>query len=105
MADITASFLLDQVDHQELLALLSLHYGTCWRVSDREIAFPATLDHHLSLEIRHGQITKVSSGQGLTNRELETLLRQVQVDLNDHQIAEYGAAILFASRPCEGSFR
>jgi hypothetical protein len=35
-------FSLSQIDHQELLAILTLRYKTCWLVSKDEISFPAS---------------------------------------------------------------
>jgi hypothetical protein len=104
VTEITHRFLLPEIDHHELLAMLSLRYGTCWRVSEHEIAFPASEDHRLKVEIHHGEITKILSGKSLSDRELDELSEEVQVDLNDDQIGEYGAEILFASRPVSGAF-
>jgi hypothetical protein len=105
VTEITDQFSLTEIDHHELLAILTLRYKTCWRVSEYEISFPATHDFHLKLEIHHGQIEKIFSGELLSKQELRELLEQVECDLRDEQIAEYGAEILFAHRPVTGAFR
>jgi hypothetical protein len=104
MADITAQFALDQVDHHELLDLLTLRYQSCWRVSDHEIAFPAEHQYRLKLAMRHGQIIKITSADSLSATELQDLLEQLDADLKDSRIAEFGVDILFAHKPVEGSF-
>lgn len=105
LADITDRFSLSVIDHQELLVLLTLRYATCWRKSDNEISFPASDDYRLNLEMHHGQITKVSSGTSLSEPELVELLNQVETDLKDETIDEYGFEILFASKPVKGGYR
>ena len=103
--DITPRFSLEQIDHHEFLDILTLRYKTCWRVSEREITFPATRDYSIKLRMRHGQVVKVSAGKALTEADLRELLEQVEVDLKDDRIAEYGAEILFAHKPVAGGFR
>jgi hypothetical protein len=105
LTDITERFSLGEIDHHELLALLTLRYTTCWRVSDRAITFPAVREYSLKVKMRHGQITNISSGNSLSRQELEEILEQVEADLKDDRIAEYGAEILFAHRPVKGAFR
>src|ERR1700738_2979614 len=84
---------------------LPRRYGTCWRVAERRIAFPAHSDHRLRLELRHGLITRVWAGKSLSEQELEDLLNQIEADLKDRRIAEFGAEILFAHRPVPAGFR
>jgi hypothetical protein len=55
--------------------------------------------------MRHGQIKRISAGASLSEQELDELLAQVEADLKDDRIAEYGAEILFARRPVTGAFR
>jgi hypothetical protein len=105
LTDVTEKFSLGEIDHHELLALLTLRYTTCWRVSDRAIAFPAAREYKFKVKTRHGQITNISSGNSLSGQELEEILEQVEADLKDDRIAEYGAEILFARRPVKGGFR
>jgi hypothetical protein len=105
MTDISHRFPLAEVDHHELMEIFTLRYGTCWRVAERQIAFPAHPDHRLRLELRHGQITRVWAGKSLSEQELEDLLNQIEADLKDRRIAEFGAEILFAHRPVQGGFR
>ncbi len=105
MTDISHRFALGEVDHRELLEIFSLRYQTCWRVGKGRIAFPAVRDHKLRLEMRHGQITKICAGQSLSDAELGDLVQQVEADLRDNRIAEFGAEILFAHRPVKGAFR
>lgn len=104
MTDITLKFSLDQIDHHELLDILTARYTTCWRVSDREITFPAVNDYRIKLVMRHGQVTKITTGASLSEQELRDLLEQVEADLKDDRIAEYGVDILFAHRPVSGGF-
>jgi hypothetical protein len=78
MTDISHRFPLAEVDHHELMEIFTLRYGTCWRVAERQIAFPAHPDHRLRLELRHGQITRVWAGKSLSEQELEDLLNQSQ---------------------------
>jgi hypothetical protein len=87
------------------MEIFTLRYGTCWRVAERQIAFPAHADHRLRLELRHGLITRVWAGKSLSEQELEDLLNQIEADLKDRRIAEFGAEILFAQRPVQGGFR
>jgi hypothetical protein len=103
--DITERFSLGEIDHHELLALLTLRYNTCWRVSDREITFPAVDEYKLRVKMRHGQITNISSGKSLSEQELQEIFEQVEAELKDDRIAEYGVEILFAHRPVKGAFR
>jgi hypothetical protein len=103
--DITSRFSLDESDHHELLDILSVRYTTCWRVSKHTITFPAAADYKIKLQIRHGQIEKVFAGKALTDAELCGLVRQIEGDLKDDRIAEYGVEILFAHRPVTGGFR
>lgn len=105
MTDVTQRFSLDQVDHHELLEIFSIRYQTCWWVSDHQITFPAADDYRLKIEMHHGQITKVVAGDSLSGQELDELLDQVDADLMDNRIAEYGRDILFAPRPVAGGFR
>jgi hypothetical protein len=105
MTDVSHRFSLSQIDHHELLEILTLRYGTCWRVSEHEISFPASPDYRLQLKMRHGQIKKISAGESLSEQELNEVLSQVEADLKDDRIAEYGAEILFARRPVTGAFR
>jgi hypothetical protein len=105
LTDVTRRFLLANIDHDELLALLELRYRTCWRVSERAIAFPAVHEYKLRVNMRHGQITSISSGNSLSEQELQEILQQVEAELTDHRIVEYGAEILFAHRPVKGAFR
>jgi hypothetical protein len=105
LTDVTEKFSLGEIDHHELLALLTLRYTTCWRVSDRAIAFPAAREYKFKVKTRHGQITNISSGNSLSGQELEEILERVEADLKDDRIAEYGAEILFARRPVKGGFR
>lgn len=88
--DITQRFSLDQIDHHEFLDILTLRYKPCWRVSEREITFPAAYDYSIKLRIRHGQVETVSAGKALTEADLSALLEQVEADLKDDRIAEYG---------------
>jgi hypothetical protein len=101
VTDVTHRFSLSQIDHHELLAILTLRYISCWLVSKDEISFPASNDYRLKLKMHHGQITKISSGESMPEQELNDLLDQVEAKLN----AEYGAEILFARRPVTGAFR
>jgi hypothetical protein len=105
LTDITERFSLGEIDHHELLALLELRYTTCWRVSDRAIAFPAVREYKLKVKMGHGQITNISSGKSLSEQELREILDQVEAELKDDRIVEYGAEILFAHRPVKGAFR
>jgi hypothetical protein len=66
VTDITHRFSPPQIDHHELLAILTLRYTTSWRVSEYEISFPASHDYRLRLEMHHGEITKISSGETLS---------------------------------------
>lgn len=104
-SDITSKFSLDQIDHHELLDILSVRYTTCWRVSKQAITFPAVADYKIKLQVRHGQIEKVFAGKALTNAELPELVAQIEGDLRDDRIAEYGVEMLFAHRPVTGGFR
>lgn len=104
-SNITSRFSLDQIDHHELLDILSIRYTTCWRVSKREITFPAEANYKIKLRIRHGQIEEVFAGKSLTNSDLSDLIAQIEGDLNDDRVAEYGVEILFAHRPLTGGFR
>jgi len=103
--DITGRFSIDQVDHHELLQMLSLRYGTSWRVSDREITLPAAHEYALRLKIRHGRVEKIFAGSALSRPEFDELLDQLHADLFDERIAEFGVEVLFAPKPVEGSFR
>ncbi len=105
MTDISHRFALDEIDHRDLLEIFTLRYQTCWRVGKGQIAFPATKDHKLRLEMRHGQIARIWAGQSLSGQELDELLEQVEADLKDNRVAQFGAAILFAHRPVKGGFR
>jgi hypothetical protein len=68
MTDVSHRFSLSQIDHHELLEILTLRYGTCWRVSEHEISFPASPDYRLQLKMRHGQIKKISAGESITKQ-------------------------------------
>jgi hypothetical protein len=83
VTDISHRFSLSQIDHQELLAILTIRYGTCWRVSEHEISFPASPDYRLQLKLRHGQIKKISAGESRPEQELKELLAQVEADLKE----------------------
>jgi hypothetical protein len=103
--DITPQFSLDEIDHHELLDVLAARYTTSWRVSKHAITFPATADYKIKLRICHGQVERVFAGKALTDAELCELLMQVEADLKDDRIAEYGVDILFAHQPVIGGFR
>jgi hypothetical protein len=62
VSDITQQFSLDPLDHHEFLDILTHRYKTCWRVSDREITFPAEHDYRLKLAMRGGQVTRITAG-------------------------------------------
>lgn len=104
-SDITPHFSLDKIDHHELLDILTVRYKTCWRVSKHAITFPAIADYKIKLKIRHGEVEQVSAGTALTEPELCELVAQVEGDLKDDRIAEYGVEILFTHRPVSGGFR
>jgi hypothetical protein len=74
LSDITERFALESIDHHELLVLLGIRYPSAWRLSDDEIAFPATEKHDLKLEIRHGVIGRIERGEGLSDETLEQIL-------------------------------
>jgi hypothetical protein len=76
MTDVSHRFSLSQIDHHELLEILTLRYGTCWRVSEHEISFPTSPDYRLQLKMRHGQIKKISAGESLSEQELNEVLSQ-----------------------------
>ena len=88
MTEISDRFPLAEVDHQELIEIFTLRYGTCWRVTERQIAFPAHRDHQLRLELRHGQIIRIWAGNSLSDQELDGLLDQIEADLKDKRIAD-----------------
>jgi hypothetical protein len=68
VTDISHRFSLSQINHHELLEILTLRYGTCWRVSEHEISFPASPDYCLQLKMRHEQIKRISAGASLAGR-------------------------------------
>src|ERR1700751_6111330 len=103
--DITPGFSLDEIDHHELLDVLTSRYTTSWRVSKNAITFPASADYKIKVKISHGQVERVFAGRALTDAELGELLAQVEADLKDDRIAEYGVDILFAHQPVSGGFR
>ena len=105
--DITPEFSLDEIDHHEFLDVLTSRYKTSWRVSKNKnaITFPATSDYKIKIQISHGQVERVFAGKALANAELCELLTQVEADLKDDRIAEYGVEILFAHQPVIGGFR
>jgi hypothetical protein len=107
MADrnITPQFSLDEIDHHEFLDVLTSRYITSWRVNKNAITFPATDNYKIKLQISHGQVERVFAGKALTDAELSELLTQVEADLKDDRIAEYGVEILFAHHPVKGGFR
>jgi hypothetical protein len=70
VTDISHRFSLSQIDHHELLEILTLRYVTCWRVSEDKISFPASHDYRLQLKMRHGQIKKISASESLSEQEL-----------------------------------
>ena len=88
--DITPRFSLDEIDHHELLDVLTSRYRTSWRVRKHAITFPATADYKIKVQISHGQVERVFAGNALTDAELGELLAQVEADLKDDRIAEYG---------------
>jgi hypothetical protein len=104
-SDITPRFSLDEIDHHEFLAVLTSRYTTSWRVSKNAITFPASADYKIKVQISHGQVERVFAGKALTDAELGELLAQVEGDLKDDRIAEYGVDILFAHQPVIGGFR
>jgi hypothetical protein len=103
--DITPKFSLDEIDHHELLDVLTSRYTTSWRVSKHAITFPASAEYKIKLQISHGQVERVVAGKALTGAELCELLAQVEADLKDDRIVEYGVDILFAHQPVIGGFR
>lgn len=104
-SDITKHFSLDSVDHEELQEVLRLRYKTLWRVDKNEFTFPAAHDYALKLKFKDGEIVEITAGKSLSKQELDGLLEQVESDLKDERIAEYGVEILFAHRPVAGGFR
>jgi hypothetical protein len=103
--DITPQFSLDEIDHHELLDVLASRYTTSWRVSKHAITFPAAGNYKIKLQISHGEVERVFAGTDLADTELCELLAQVEADLKDDRIAEYGVDILFAHQPVIGGFR
>ena len=103
--DITKYLSLDTVNHEELQEVLKIRYKTSWRVSKDEFTFPAADDYMLKLKLRDGQVVNITAGKLLSKQELDELLEQVEADLKDERIAEYGIEILFAHRPVAGGFR
>jgi hypothetical protein len=103
--DITPQFSLDEIDHHELLDVLASRYTTSWRVSKHAITFPAAANYKFKLQISHGEVERVFAGTALADAELCELLAQVEADLKDDRIAEYGVDILFAHQPVIGGFR
>lgn len=103
--DISKYFSLDEVNHEELQEILALRYGRSWRVSMDAFTFPAKHNYALKIELKDGQVVKITAGKSLTRQELDELLDQLEADLKDDEIAEYGVEILFAHRPVAGGFR
>jgi hypothetical protein len=103
--DITPRFSLNEIDHHELLDVLASRYKTSWRVSKHGITFPASADYKIGLKISHGQVERVFAGKALTEGELRELLGQVEADLKDNRIVEYGVEVLFAHQPVTAGFR
>jgi hypothetical protein len=103
--DITPRFSLNEIDHHELLDVLASRYKTSWRVSKHGITFPANADYKIKLQISHGQVEGVFAGKALTEAELCELVEQVEADLKNAAIAEYGVEILFAHQPVIAGFR
>jgi hypothetical protein len=104
-SDITKHFSLDEVDHEELQEILRIRYKTSWRVARDEFTFPAAHKYALKLELQDAQIVKITEGEASSPQELRELLEQVEADLKDERIAEYGVEVLFAHRPVAGGFR
>jgi hypothetical protein len=103
--DITPRFSLNEIDHHELLDVLASRYKTSWRVSKHGITFPGSTDYKIRLQINHGQVERVFAGKALADAELRELLAQVDADLKDDRIAEYGVEILFTHQPVTAGFR
>ena len=81
--DITPQFSLDEIDHHELLDVLTSRYTTSWRVSKHAITFPAAANYKIKLQISHGEVERVFAGTALADAELCELLAQVEADLKD----------------------
>jgi hypothetical protein len=103
--DITPQFSLDEIDHYELLDVLTSRYTTSWRVSKHAITFPAAANYKIKLHISHSEVERVFAETALADAELCELLAQVEADLKDDRIVEYGVDILFAHKPVIGGFR
>lgn len=103
--DVTPQFSLDEIDHHEFLDVLTSRYTTSWHVGKDAITFPASPDYKIKLRISHGEVESVLAGKALIDAELGELLGQVEADLKDARIAEYGVDILFAHQPVIGGFR
>jgi hypothetical protein len=103
--DITKYFSLDEISHEEIQEIFRIRYKTSWRVAKDEFTFPAAHAYVLKLKLRDGHVVKITAGELLSKEELHELLEQVEADLNDERIAEYGVEILFADRPVVGGFR
>jgi AraC-like DNA-binding protein len=103
--DVTPQFSLDEIDHHEFLDVLTSRYTTSWHVGKDAITFPASPDYKIKLRISHGEVERVFAGKALIDAELGELLGQVEADLKDARIAEYGVDILFAHQPVIGGFR
>ncbi len=94
----------DQVDPEELLSVLSSHFGGAESDGEGGVFFPGAKDFLVRLRVENDVIVHVESGPGLTGSEANDLAREVCEKLIDDQTPLVARRVVFCSDPTAGHF-
>lgn len=103
MKNLTHRFALGSIDHDELLHLFGVRYQSSWQASRNEVDFPAAKSFSIRVTHDHGRIRKIFAGPALVKkRDIEALVADVEANLMDPSVKEYGRGMLLAPKPVKG---
>lgn len=94
----------DRVDPDELLSVLSSHFGGAEGDGEGGVFFPGAKDFQVRLRVDNDVIVDVEFGPGLTDSEANDLAREVREKLIDDQTPVVARRVVFCSIPTAGHF-
>jgi len=94
----------DQVDPDELLSILSSHFGRAESHREGEVFFPGAKDFRVRLRVDNDAIVDLELGHGLAVSEASDLAREVREKLVENQSPVVARGIVFCSIPVVGHY-
>ncbi len=94
----------DRVDPDELLSVLSSHFGGAEGDREGGVLLPGAKDFRVRLRVDNDAIVELEFGPGLPEPEANDLAREVREKLIDDQAPVVARAVVFCSVPVVGHF-